>query len=473
MARGLETETVSTVTEPGDADRTPAEPGPRARRTPRPLVLAAELPDRVDSWLEARRRIAWALTAVLLGLVAVIVVVPAATGPGGVSPIDEYDYTDALDKADRGELSNTGDKIDQYARQVTICRGLLAITPPAPDACGMPQSDTAVPRNGYSAADIHPPTYFFLTAAVSKVVRAVGLTDDLLIAGRLAGALWLALGMLAMVAAGRAWGARWVMPVLTSVAIGASPLLVSVSGYLTPDAMGLLVGATVLLATTAWQRGRLHWALLLAVALMPAFVKVPFVLAPLFGAVLLLVAGLAGQAPWRRVLVGGAILVGGAGAGAVLWQLLRGALAVGVPTLHPEGPPPDLSNFVRFFGYYLEMVPITRGAPIPGATLRVSAVKPLVWLLLAAALGGMLFRRREDPLVPVAWAGFTGMVLGSIVLSLIVLLASGGLLIGQSRYGLGLLPLYAVPLMCTRHPVASWGLAAAAGASVLSHVMLW
>jgi hypothetical protein len=263
------------------------------------------------------------------------------------------------------------------------------------------------------------------------------------------------------------------MPVLTTIAVGTSPLLVSVSGYLTPDALGLLVGSGVLIATTYWQRGRLHWAVLLLMALMPAFVKVPFVLAPLFGAVLLLVAGIAGQTPWRRVLTGGAILVGGAGAGAVLWQLVRGALAVGVPTLHPDGPPPDLSNFVRFFGYYVDMVPVTSGAPIPVSLMLAVAVKPLVWLLLVAALGGMLRRRREDPLLPVCWAGMTGMALGSMVLSVIVLLASGGLLIGQSRYGLGLLPLYAVPLMCTRHPVAVWGLTAAAGASVLSHLLLW
>lgn len=471
MAPGLETDTVKPV-DPSPAAPSATNPGPRPR-TPRPLAVLAGLPGRVDNWLEARRRIAWALTAVLLGLVAVIVVVPAATGLGGVSPIDEYDYTDALDKADRGELSNTGDKVDQYARQVTVCRGLLGIIPPSPDTCGMQQSGSAVPRNGDTAADLHAPTYFFLTAAVSKLVRSVGLTDDLLIAGRLVGALWLTLGMLAMVALGRAWGARWVMPVLTAAAVGGSPLLVSVSGYVTPDAMGLLVGSAVLLATTQWQRGRLHWALLLLMALMPAFVKVPFMLAPLFGAVLLLVAGIAGHTPWRRVLTGAVILVSGAGAGAVLWQLVRGALAVGVSTPHPAGPPPALSNLVRFFGYYVDMVPVTSGAPIPVSLMLAVAVKVLAWLLLAAALGGMLFRRREDPLLPVCWAGMAGMALGSMVLTVIVFIASGGLLIGQSRYGLGLLPLYAIPLMCTRHPVAVWGLAAAAGASVLSHVLLW
>lgn len=413
------------------------------------------------------------MVTLFLAVVATIVVVPAATAPGGVSPIDEYDYIDALDKADRGELSNTGDKIDQYARQVVVCRGLLALTPPAPDTCGTQLSDMDVPRNGFSAADIHPPTYFFLTAAVGKVVRAMGLTDDLLISGRLVGILWLTLGMLAVVALGRAWGARWTVPVLTAVAIGASPLLVSVSGYLTPDAMGLLVGSVVLLAVTRWQRGLLPWPLLLLAALLPAFVKVPFVLAPLFGAVLLLVAGVAGQAPWRRVLSGGAILVAGAGAGAVAWQLVRGALAVGVPTLHPEGPPVQLSEFARFFGYYIDMVPITSGAPMPVPTLLAISVKPLMWLLLAAALGGMLFRRREDPLLPACWAGMGAMALGSIVLSLIVLIASGGLLIGQSRYGLGILPLYAIPLMCTRHWVATLGLVAAAGGSLVAHVGLW
>jgi hypothetical protein len=279
--------------------------------------------------------------------------------------------------------------------------------------------------------------------------------------------------MLAMVAVGRMWGAAWVMPTLTAVAFGASPLLVSVSGYVTPDAMGLLVGSGVLLATTLWQRGRLPLLLLALAALAPAFVKVPFVLAPLFGAVLLVVAGLLGHTPWRRALTGAVVLVGGAGAGAVLWQLIRGALAVGVPTLHPDGPPPDLANFARFFGYYLEMVPLTSGAPIPVSTFLVVAVKPLTWLLMAAALGGILFRRRDEPILPACWAGLTGMALGSIVMSLIVLVASGGLLVGQARYALGLLPLYAIPLMCTRHPAATAGIAFSAGGALIAHLLLW
>jgi len=440
---------------------------------PRLLDRVADLPRRADAWLELRRRLAWGFTALLLGLVAVVVVVPAATGPGGVSPVDEYWYADALDKADRGELSNTGDKVDPYARQVMACRGVIGVNPPSP-ACGAPQLDAALPLNGYTAADIHAPTYFFATALGSKVVRALGITEDLLIAGRLVGALWLALGMLAMVALGRAWGAGWLMPVLTAAGVGASPLLVSVSGYLSPDALGLLVGAGVLLAVTHWMRGRVPTALLLPIAMLPAFVKVPFVLAPLFGAVLLVVAAIAGQATWRRALAGSALLVGGAGAGAILWQLVRRSLEVAEPVLHPAAEQPvSISSFASYLGYYLETIPSTSGAPIPVPAALAIAVLPLGWLLLAASLGGMLFRNREDPLTPVCWAGVAGMVMGSIVLSLIVLLASGGFLIGTPRYGLALVPLFAIPLMCTRHPVAVLTLAASAGVSVLSHALLW
>ena len=447
---------------------------PAANRAPRSAFNASALPARVDAWLEARRGLAWALVTVLFGVVALIVVAPAASGAGGLSPVDELSYVDALDKATRGELSNKGDKLDSYTRQVAICRGVIAWSEPNDSACGLPQPDASIPLNGYSAADIHPPTYFFSTAAVAKVVRLTGVTDDLLISGRLAGALWLTLGMLTMVGLGRAWGAGWLVPVLTAVATGASPLLVSVSGYLTPDGMGLLVGAGVLLAVTRWQRGRLPTVLLLLAAVSPAFVKVPFVLAPLFGALLLLVAGLAGQTPWRRVVLGGTILVGGAGAGAVLWQLMRNALAVGVPAAHDGVPyPVAFSTFAEYVGYYLETIPVTSGAPLPLPPLLGVAVLPLAWLLLVAALGGVLTRRRDDPLLPVCWAAMGGMVLGSIVLSMIVLVASGTFLMGLPRYGIALLPLYAVPLMCTRHPVVVLGLLASAGGSVISHLVLW
>ena len=144
-----------------------------------------------------------------------------------------------------------------------------------------------------------------------------------------------------------------------------------------------------------------------------------------------------------------------------------------VPTSHPAGPPPAFGEFARFFGYYVELVPTTSGAPLPVSPLLGASVVPLTWLLMAAAFGGILFWKRDEPLLPACWAGLTGMAFGSIVLSLIVLLASGGLLVGQVRYGLGVLPLYAIPLMCLRHPVATAVIVFCAGGSLLSHLLLW
>jgi hypothetical protein len=141
---------------------------------------------------------------------------------------------------------------------------------------------------------------------------------------------------------------------------------------------------------------------------------------------------------------------------------------------HPEAAPPSIKEFAQYLGYYLETVPVSNGgAPMPTSTLLNVAVEPLAWLLLATTLGGLLLRHRPDPLLPVCWAGSAGLVLGSTVLSFIVLLASGAFLVGTPRYGLALLPLFAVPLMSTRHPIAVLGLLASAGATVVSHLRLW
>ncbi|MCY4727824.1 hypothetical protein NYO98_16165 [Nocardioides sp. STR2] len=438
-----------------------------------PGLLPSVRTARIDAWFDERRVLAWTALSVLFAAVAMVVVVPAASGDGGLSPVDELWYVDAVDKASRGELVNTGDKIDSYARQVQACRGVIGYQAPLP-TCGEPQPDDSIALTAVSAADIHPPTYFFLAAVAGKVIRLTGVTDDLLIGARLAGVLWLTLGLLAMVMLGRAWGAGWVVPALAAVCAGTSPLLVSTSGYLSPDALGLLVGASVLLAVSWWQKGRLPTWLLLVAAVAPAYFKVTFVLAPLIGAFLVLVAGVCGQLPWRRVMTGAAILVGGAGAGALSWQLVRGALAVADPVLHADAQDPvAFASFAKYFGYYLETIPATSDAPIPLPGLLYVAILPFSWLLLTAALGGTLVRGTKDPLLPVCWSAVTGMALGSIVMSLIVLVATGGFLIGTPRYGIALLPLFAVPLMCLRHRVVVLGLVLSACGALLSHLVAW
>ena len=218
--------------------------------------------------------------------------------------------------------------------------------------------------------------------------------------------------------------------------------------------MGLLVGASVLLAVRHWQRGRLPNAVLLVVAVLPAFVKLPFVLP----AVRRDPAGR--REPGRAEHVaprptGASILIGGAAAGALLWQQARVALAVGVPIGHPDVTSRRPSTPCHIPRLLPRTIPVISGAPIRCLVRVAVAVQPLAWLLLAASLGGLLLRRRDDPLLPGLLGRDGRDAAGSIVLSLIVFIGSGGVFLGGTpRYGLALLPLFAVPLMCTRHPLA-------------------
>ena len=72
-------------------------------------------------------------------------------------------------------------------------------------------------------------------------------------------------------------------------------------------------------------------------------------------------------------------------------------------------------------------------------------------------------------------AGEAGNVLVEIVAGWVIVLVAtgGGFLIGTPRYGLALLPLFAVPLMSSRNLFVALAMLASAGASVLSYVWQW
>jgi hypothetical protein len=458
----------STAHTPGDPTYT------RAHSLRRAIEDLRRRSDNAESFLERRGAAYWIVSLTLILAVSVTVVVPTATAAGGLSPVDELWYADALDKAAHGQLTNTGDSVGSYSRQVKACRGVIGIHGPSA-SCGAPQPDSSLPLGGLTSADIHAPTYFFAAAGVARAVIALGVTNDLLIAGRLAGVLWLTLGCLAFLAAMRSWGAGRVVPLLTACAIAASPLLVSVSGYVTPDAMGLLVGSVVMIAVGRWLRHELSTVSLALIAAGTAFVKVPFVLAPIFFALLVVARQLAGPAQsWRRAVVGASTLVVSAGAGAVTWQIARGLLGAGAPAVHPD-PAPDISvrTFASYLGYYMQTIPVDTGAPIPVDPLLRLAAQSLVWLLIAAALGGLLWLSPGKPLRAVCWAGAAAMIFGSAVLSLIVLVASGGFLIGTPRYGLALLPLWALPLASSRKLLVAFTLFGIVCASLAAHVSSW
>src|SRR5215210_4643318 len=126
--------------------------------------------------------------------------------------LDEFAYADYLYKIDDGHLVvRHGELSGERGLRALACRGYTPSTwndrPPC-DAAGF---DPAVfPNAGINSADIHPPTYFLITYAGARALMALGVTDDLIDAGRLFGAVWMAAGLLALWCLARALGVgRW------------------------------------------------------------------------------------------------------------------------------------------------------------------------------------------------------------------------------------------------------------------------
>src|SRR5437660_6480466 len=112
-----------------------------------------------------------------------------------LSPIDELQHIDALYRASHGEIVRRGQLVGQEAMGEEACRGIDALFRPPP--CGGPYQPSRFQEAGINTADIHPPTYYFATVGVADLLRAVGLASNLVDAGRLVGALWLGLGLMA------------------------------------------------------------------------------------------------------------------------------------------------------------------------------------------------------------------------------------------------------------------------------------
>src|SRR5688572_1481086 len=123
--------------------------------------------------------------------------------------LDEFAYADYLYKIDDGHLVvRHGDVSGERGLRALACRGYTPSTWNDRPPCDAAAFDPAVfPNAGINSADIHPPTYFLITYAGARAVMALGVTDDLIDAGRLFGAVWMAAGLLALWCLVRALGA--------------------------------------------------------------------------------------------------------------------------------------------------------------------------------------------------------------------------------------------------------------------------
>lgn len=250
--------------------------------------------------------------------------------------LDEFAYADYLYKIDDGHLVvRHGELSSERGLRALACRGYTPSTwndrPPC-DAAGF---DPAVfPNAGINSADIHPPTYFLITYAGARAVRALGLNDDLIDAGRLFGAVWMAAGLLALWCLVRALGAGRRAAACGLALVAAGPMLLQQWHFLTPDAANVLVGSLVMLAALRWERGGSRAWLVGAGALAMA-IKAPNVVVVVAAALYLAVRAALGRrhpddtssrSP-REYVMAGVALVGGTALTSAVWLVTRAALA--------------------------------------------------------------------------------------------------------------------------------------------------
>ena len=155
--------------------------------------------------------------------------------------VDEMVHVDYLDRVP--EAPALGDKVGQYAMRSQACRTVDSVGIVSP-ACGLDEYDPETYQElGYNTAALNPPVYYVVTRAVAETLVVLTPVDDLVTGARLAGALWLALGLVITYGVARCRGAG---PLAGGAVCGlllAAPAMIYASATVNPDSYAFLWGA--------------------------------------------------------------------------------------------------------------------------------------------------------------------------------------------------------------------------------------
>jgi hypothetical protein len=361
--------------------------------------------------------------------------------------LDEFAYADYLYKIDDGQLVvRHGDLSDERGLRALACRGYTPSTWNDRPPCDAASFDPAVfPNAGINSADIHPPTYFLITYAGARTVMALGLNDDLVDAGRLFGAVWMAAGLVALWCLVRALGAGPVAAACGLALVAAGPMLLQQWHFLTPDAANVLVGSLVMLAALRWERGGAGRAVLIGAGALAMAVKAPNVVVVVAAALYLLVrAALARRHPDdssprspREYVMAAVALAGGAALASTVWLVTRAALAG--PGLSPMErdervsvlrPAQILENVARF---------ITPWDREPSSLYPLAVLTS--YLLVGSVLVALFSLKRRDRRYAIALATGVVLVAGPLLLVGVNFAVRGTYTIIEPRYGSTLVPI--------------------------------
>lgn len=395
----------------------------------------------IDTRLASRWTRREALFSLLfLALVSAAIIGTYIPDQEALSPFDEWVYLDYVDKATDLQLVQQGELIGEEALEVSSCRGLLFYGPTG-SPCGGPYRSAEYPLAGVTSADIHPPTYFVLTATVAAAIRTVGLSDDLLTSARIAGALWLLLGLLAIVVLARELGAPLLSGLGAATVAAALPITRYNNSYITPDALNIAVGAVVLLAAVRFAKGAWPWWALAVAGVLAGSIKTQNGLAVGVALVFLSANALVERRSDLRAQRGHLLAAGGALAGylaaQVGWLAVRSLRSLGEAPAHDNsGAEVTLELIARETTAFILRLGL--GATEDGQPISTYAYF-LTALLIAGFVGAVLYR----PVRSVYWqigAATTAVVfIGSPVLLIAQQAALGEVVPSPARYGSALI----------------------------------
>jgi len=201
-------------------------------------------PVKIEARRETLVQLGWERWRTLLTFAAYIILC-ASTGfiqilrETRLSPFDEAAHIDYAWKASGNTLPFPGSKISPEVLDSWSCHGQKnAPLPP----CGSDAPATSYPAQGENYL-MHPPTFYAITGYLARALLALPPVDDFVVAARIASLAWLAIGMIALHLALRAWGISWGI----SAPLAALPLTLNLtfqtSASLNNDATATLAGA--------------------------------------------------------------------------------------------------------------------------------------------------------------------------------------------------------------------------------------
>jgi hypothetical protein len=435
------------------ADRLPASPRPRTGRS---------------------RDVAIVL---LLGVVSVLLVSLHVAHYTKLSPIDELQHIDYLYKSP--QVVAPGDKVGNEALHQEACRGVDAggfVVPPC--SPGATYDPSVFQEKGYNTAAVNTPLYYSITHAAALLISALPAASDLVDAGRLAGALWLFVGLVLTYFAGRRVGVARLPMLAVLILVAATPSMLFPSATVTPDAASMTAGAVMLWLSIWWEqqpRGR-FWVLALGAAVIPLLKMTNVVVACGCAAYFLLRwwqqrehrDRLGARIRLHDYPVAGLLVVAAAMLPSVAWTRY-------VSTL-PQQDPADLPDMaVRFHvdafpvnGLLESLLAIVNPLANPGGIVGTPQMAYVVntwtvYLVLSGLVGAAFFVRGRPRVVALGQAWVLAAIACAIGLIVLGYLTQSAYFALAPRYGLSLVPgMCVVTAHLLRHRfavVAVWALA--------------